>query len=102
MGPVADMVSRSGLQVTHVIVGMVIDTTGVVTKMPGYDFKVIILVLTKDENVLSRHEIIISSDGISLAEFRMNYIGRYVLTVRDEQGRATPLVKGRCSWQEKR
>ena len=102
MASISELIARSGLKATQIIVGLVVETTGIVTRVPGYDFKVTIHILTKDENVLSRHYIMIPACGQTLAEFRFNYIGRYVLTVQDDQGRATWPIKGRCLWREKR
>ena len=102
MVSIADLISKSELKVTQVIVGIVMETTGIVTRVPGYDFKLTIHIVTKDENLLSKHEVIIPSNGLTLAEFRLQYIGKYVLTVQDEQGRAIPPIPGRCFWWEKR
>lgn len=98
---VSEFIKKSGLKVTQIIIGMVMDV-GIVTQMPGYDFRLSIHILTQEENVSSRHQVVIAANGQSMAEVKMNYVGKYVFTVKDEQGRATQPIKGRCRWQEKR
>lgn len=102
MASVGDLVATSGLKATQIVVGMVMETTGIVTDMPGYDFKVTVHTVSKDDNVLAQHHIIVPSDGLTLAEFRLEYVGKSILTVQDEHGRAITPVKGRCFWREKR
>lgn len=76
--------------------------SSVVTRMPGYDFKLTMHILSKDENLLSWHDVYIPSNGLTLADFRFKYMGKRVLTVCDDQGRGIEPIIGRCLWQEKR
>lgn len=98
---ISELISASGLDIKEVIVGLVMEME-VVTQMPGYDFKVTIHTLAKDEHLLSRHHVILPARGQSLAEFRAEYMGKYAITVADSEHRANVLIKGRCSWEEKR
>lgn len=102
MASVERLIANSGLRVTQIVVGIVVETTGVVTRVPGYDFKLTVHTSTKDEDVLFRHNILVPANGLTLAEFRFAYIGKHVLTVKDEHGRAISPIKGRCFWKEKR
>lgn len=98
---IAEYIEQSGLEVSQIIVGMVMNIS-IVTQMPGYDFKLTVHILTQEENVVSSHDVIIAANGQTMADARMAYVGKYVFTVQDELGRSATPLRGRCQWQEKR
>lgn len=98
---VTEYINMSGLDISQMIVGMVMDVS-IVTQTPGYDFKLTVHILTQEENVVSTHSVVIPSNGITMADTRTKYLGKYIFTVQDKLGRAATPLQGRCHWQEKR
>ena len=92
---------KSSLEISQIVLGMVVDIK-VVTDEHGYDFKLTVHTLTKDEKVVNKHEVFITADGQSLNDLKLNTYGKFILCAMDEHGRGSTLMRGRLEWTVQR
>lgn len=87
--------------VSEVVLGMVIDIK-VVTDEPGYDFRILVHHMTKDENIVSKHYVFIAANGQTMDDVKRDIFGKFILLAVDEHGHGTPPEKGRLQWNSER
>lgn len=92
---------ESSLQISQIVMGMVVDMK-VVTDELGYDFKLTVHTLTKDEIVVNKHEVFITADGQSLNDLKLNLYGKFILCAVDAHERGTTPIRGRLEWTTQR
>lgn len=97
LGELLEKAVEAGLEPSEVVIGMVVRAS-VVTDIPSSDFRLLLHCMTKEEQVMSEHEVAVPANGMSLNDIKQGLYGKYVMVIKDELGRGTAPIRGKLQW----